>query len=330
MRVFVAGASGAIGTRLVPQLIERGHEVIGTSRSPTNAERVRALGAEPAVLDLLDPRAVRKAVFQTEPDAIVHQATALAGVGFSRNLDSTFAQTNRLRTEGTDALLAAAREAGVRRFVAQSFASMRYAREGGPVKTEDDPLDPTPVAATRETNAAMRYLDQAVTDAGGVALRYGGFYGAPNDGLLEPVRKRQFPIVGDGGGVSSFVHLDDAAAATVLALEHDGAGVYNIVDDEPARVREWLPVLASVLGAKPPRHFPRWLARLFAGDAAVMMGTEARGASNAKAKRQLGWELRHPSWREGFVAAYASTTPNGHMVAELSEGRPLANQAGHR
>jgi nucleoside-diphosphate-sugar epimerase len=311
MRVFVAGASGAIGSRLVPQLIDRGHEVIGTFRSPGSAERVRALRAEPVALDLLDARAVRKAVLETEPEAIVHQATALADVRFSRNLDRTFAQTNRLRTEGTDALLAAAREAGVRRFVAQSFASYRYAREGGPVKTEDDPLDPSPVATTRETNAAMRHLDEAVTDAGGIALRYGGFYGAPNDGLIEPVRKRQFPIVGNGGGVFSFIHLDDAAAATVLALEHDGAGIYNTVDDEPAPVRDWLPVLANALGAGPPRHFPRWLARLVAGEAAVVMGTEARGASNAKAKRELGWTLRYPSCREGFVAAYASITPGG-------------------
>jgi nucleoside-diphosphate-sugar epimerase len=308
MRVFVAGASGVIGRRLVAKLIDRGHEVIGTSRSPGNAERARALGAEPIALDLLNPRAVRKAVLETEPDAIVHQATALADVRFSRNLDRTFAQTNRLRIEGTDALLAAAREARVRRFVGQSFANARYAREGGSVKTEEDPLDPTPVPTTRKTNAAMRHLDQAVTDAGGIALRYGSFYGAPNDALLEPVRKRQFPIVGDGGGVSSFIHLDDAAAATVLALEHGGAGIYNVVDDEPAPVREWLPLLANVLGAKPPRHVPRWLARLFAGEAAVSMGTEARGASNAKAKRELGWELRYPSWRQGFVAAYASTT----------------------
>jgi 2-alkyl-3-oxoalkanoate reductase len=307
MRVFVAGASGAIGTRLVPRLIDRGHEVIGTFRSPGHAERVRTLGAEPIALDLLDTGAVRKAVLEARPGAIVHQATALADARFSRNLDRTFAQTNRLRTEGTDALLAAAREAAVRRFVAQSFASARYARVGGPIKTEDDPLDPTPVPTTRETNAAMRYLDEAVTAAGGIALRYGGFYGAPNDGLLEPVRKRQFPIVGDGGGVSSFIHLDDAAEATVLALEHDGAGLYNIVDDEPAPVREWLPVLAEVLGAAPPRHFPRWLARLFAGEAAVMMGTESRGASNAKATRELGWQPRHASWREGFVDAYAST-----------------------
>jgi nucleoside-diphosphate-sugar epimerase len=304
MRVFVAGASGAIGSRLVPQLIERGHEVIGTHRSPGSAERVRELGAQPVALDLLDAREVRKAVLEAEPDAIVHQATALADVRFSRNFDRLFEQTNRLRTEGTDSLLAAAREAGVSRFLAQSFASARYAREGGPVKTEDDPLDPDPVPSTRETNAAMRYLDEAVTSAGGIALRYGGFYGAPNDGLVEPVRKRQYPIVGDGGGVFSFIHLDDAATATVLALEHGGSGVYNVVDDEPAPVREWLPVLADALGARPPRRFPRWLARLFAGDAAVMMGTEARGASNAKAKRELGWQLRYPSWRQGFAATY--------------------------
>jgi nucleoside-diphosphate-sugar epimerase len=307
MRVFVAGASGAIGSRLVPQLIDRGHEVIGTFRSPGNDERLRVLGAKPVQLDLLDARAVRKAVLETEPHAIVHQATALANVRFSRHLDRSFAQTNRLRIEGTDALLAAAREAGVRRFVAQSFASMRYARKGGWVKTEDDPLDPNPPAGMGETDAAMRYLDEVVIDAGGIALRYGGFYGAPNDGLVGPVRKRQFPIVGDGGGVFSFIHLDDAAAATVLALEHGRAGIYNVVDDEPAPVREWLPVLAAVLGAKPPRRVPRWLARLVGGELAVMMGTESRGASNAKAKRELSWTPRYPSWREGFVAAYAST-----------------------
>jgi nucleoside-diphosphate-sugar epimerase len=307
MRVFVAGASGAIGTRLVPQLLDRGHEVIGTSRSPGSAERIRALGAEPMTLDLLDTRAVRSAVLETDPDAIVHQATALADVRFSRNLDRTFAQTNRLRREGTDALLAAAREAGVPRFVAQSFANFRYAREGGPVKTEDDPLDPTPVETMRETSAAMTYLDEAVLAAGGIALRYGSFYGAPNDGLLEPVRKRQFPIVGDGGGVSSFIHLDDAASATVLALEHHGPAIYNIVDDEPAPVRQWLPVLAKALGTRPPRHFPVWLARLFAGEAGVMLGTEARGASNAKAKRELGWSLRYPTWRQGFAEVYAKS-----------------------
>jgi 2-alkyl-3-oxoalkanoate reductase len=304
MRVFVAGASGAIGSRLVPQLIDRGHEVIGTFHSPASAARVRALGAEPVALDLLDAQAVLRAVRQAGPEAIVHQATALAGVRFGRSLDRTFGPTNRLRTEGTDALLAAAREAGVRRFVAQSFASYRYAREGGPVKTEDDPLDPSPPAMARETNAAMRHLDEAVTAAGGIALRYGGFYGAANDGLVKPVRKRQFPVIGAGEGISSFIHLDDAAAATVLALEHDGAGLYNIVDDEPAPMREWLPALASALGAKPPRHVPLWLAGLVAGKGAVMMSVESRGASNAKAKRELGWTPRYPSWRQGFIAAY--------------------------
>jgi 2-alkyl-3-oxoalkanoate reductase len=306
MRVFVAGASGAIGARLVPQLLDRGHEVIGSSRSPESAERIRALGAKPIVLDLLDRRAVRKAVLETKPDAIVNQATALANVRFSRNLDKSFEQTNRLRREGTDALIAAAREAGVARFVAQSFASMRYARQGGPVKTEDDPLDPTPVAGMTETAAAMTYLDEAVTKAGGIALRYGNFYGAGNDGWVAPLRKRQFPIVGDGGGVASFIHLEDAAAATVLALEHEGPAIYNIVDDEPAPVREWLPVLAEALGAKPPRHFPVWLARVFAGEAAVMLGTTARGASNAKARRELAWTPRYPSWRQGFAEVYAA------------------------
>jgi 2-alkyl-3-oxoalkanoate reductase len=308
MRVFVVGASGAIGSRLVPQLVELGHQVIGTCRSPDKVERVRELGAEPVVLDALDSPAVREAVVAAQPDAVIHQATALANVSFSRNLDRSFAQTNRLRTEGTDNLLAAAHGAGVRRFVAQSFASYRYAREGGPVKSEGDPLDADPPAVMRETTAAMHHLDKAVADAGGIALRYGGFYGALNDGLIEPVRKRRFPIVGDGGGVSSFIHLDDAAAATVLALEHDGPALYNIVDDEPAPVREWLPVLANALGAKPPRHFPVWLARLFAGEGAVMIGTDARGASNAKAKRELGWTLRYPSWRQSFAEVYANPT----------------------
>ena len=315
MRVFVAGASGAIGTRLVPQLSDAGHEVIGTHHSPSSANLLRTLGAKPVLLDLLDARAVRKAVLENEPEAIVHQATALGNLKFGRNFDKMFAKTNALRTKGTDALLAAAREASVRRFIAQSFASYRYAREGGPVKTEDDPLDPDPLPTTRETQAAMRYLDQTVSDAGGVALRYGGFYGAANDGLVEPVRKRQFPIVGDGGGVSSFIHLDDAASATVIALEHDGPAIYNIVDDEPAPVREWLPVLAQALGAMPPRRVPRWLARLIAGEAAVMIGTEARGASNAKARRDLGWTLRYPSWRQGFAEVY---------------GKPTATTAGRR
>jgi 2-alkyl-3-oxoalkanoate reductase len=318
MRVLVAGASGALGSRLVPQLIEAGHDVIGTYNSPTNAELLRTLGAKPVMLDLLDTRAVRKAVLENAPEAIVHQATALGNAKWGRNFDKTFARTNELRTGGTDALLAAAREAAVRRFVAQSFASYRYARDGGPVKTENDPLDPSPPANGQQSFAAMAYLDRTVTEAGGIALRYGLFYGAANDGLIEPVRKRQYPIIGDGGGITSWIHLEDAAAATVLALEQDGPGIYNIVDDEPAPVREWLPVFAQALGAKPPRRFPTWLARLFAGEAAVVMGTDARGASNAKAKRELGWTPRYPSWRQGFPAVYSALRIDGPKAAHRS------------
>ncbi|HEX4215663.1 MAG TPA: NAD(P)-dependent oxidoreductase [Candidatus Dormibacteraeota bacterium] len=303
MRVMVVGAGGAIGTRLVPQLRERGHQVVGSSRSSAGGERLRALGAEPIALDALDAEAVRRAVADIHPDAIVHQATALSDLSDFKHFDRSFAQTNRLRTEGTDNLIAAASEAGVGRLVFQSYANHRYARVGGPVKAEDDPLDPAPVAAMRETLAAMAHLDRAVTAAGGIALRYGNFYGDP-DGLLEAVRARKFPIVGDGAGVWSQIHLEDAAAATVLALEHEGPAVYNIVDDEPAATGVWLPELARIIGARPPQHFPRPIARLFAGEAPVVMATESRGASNARAKRELGWTLRYPSWRQGFAAAY--------------------------
>ena len=320
MRVFLTGASGAIGSRLVPRLIDAGHEVTGTHSSPSSAELLRTLGARPIRLDLLDASAVREAVLEAEPDAIVHEATALSDVKFSRNMDKVTAKTSELRTTGTDALLAAARGAGVRRFVAQSVAAFsRYAREGGPVKTEDDPVDPTPPKNFQQTAAAMTYLEQVVTDFGGIALRYGVFYGAANDGTVEPVRKRQFPIVGDGGGIWSWIHLDDAAAATVLALEHDGPAIYNIVDDEPAAVREWLPVLAESLRAKPPRRFPTWLARLLAGAPVTVMSTEARGASNAKAKRELGWTPRYPSWRKGFPAVYSAPVPP-RRLSSLYEG----------
>jgi 2-alkyl-3-oxoalkanoate reductase len=304
MRIFVAGATGALGERLVPQLVERGHEVAGTTRTSAKAEGLKAAGADPVVLDLLDRDAVRAAVLAARPDAIVHEATALAGVSDFKDFDGSFEATNRLRTEGTDALLAAAREAGVERFVAQSFAGWPYAREGGPVKSEDDPLDQAPVESMDDTLAAIRHLERAVVAANGVVLRYGGLYGSPEDPQAELVRRRRFPIVGDGDGVLSFVHLDDAASATVLAVERGAPGVYNVVDDEPAPVREWLPELASILGAKPPRRVPRWLARLLAGEAAVVLMTEVRGASNAKAKRELGWTLRYPSWRQGFAAAY--------------------------
>jgi 2-alkyl-3-oxoalkanoate reductase len=328
MRVFVAGASGALGSRLVPQLIEAGHEVIGTHNSPASAELLRTLGAKPVLVDLLDARAVREAVLENEPEAIVHQATALANAKFGRNFDKVFARTNQLRTKGTDALLAAAREAGVRRFVAQSFASYRYAREGGPVKTERDPLDPTPPATARQSFAAVAYLEQAVIGAGGIALRYGVFYGADNDGLIEPVRKRHYPIVGDGGGVTSWIHLEDAAAATVLALEHEGSVIYNIIDDEPAPVREWLPVLARALGAKPPRRFPTWLARLVAGEAAVVIGTDARGASNAKAKRELSWTPRYSSWRQGFPVTYSATRVADRSKPTRTHVQTIASASG--
>jgi 2-alkyl-3-oxoalkanoate reductase len=304
MRVLVVGASGVIGTHLVPQLRQRGHQVIGTCRAAGKAERLRALGAEPVVLDVLDAGAIRAAACAIEPDAIIYQATALAGVSDFKHFDASFAATNRLRTEGIDNLLAAARAAGVARIVAQSYACHRYARVGGPVKTEDDPLDAHPPAAMAQTLAAMAHLDQAVTGAGGVALRYGNFYGDPGDGWPAIMRARRFPIVGDGAGVWSHIHLDDAAAATVLALGHHGPAVYNIVDDEPVACRMWLPALAKIVGARRPQHFPKLVARLLAGEAPVVMATESRGAANAKAKNELGWTLRYPSWRQGFAAAY--------------------------
>ena len=306
MRVFVAGATGAIGSRLVPQLIERGHDVTGSSRSRVRAGRLAEQGAQGVVLDLLDRRAVREAILAVRPDAIVHEATALAGLSDFKHFDRSFAETNSLRTEGTDALLEAAQAAGVERFLAQSFAGWPFAREGAAAKSEEDELDPSPVPAMRESLDAIRHLEEAVVGADGIVLRYGAFYGAPDDAQLELVRRGRFPIVGEGGGVSSFVHLEDAAAATVLALERGRPGVYNVVDDEPAPASEWLPALAAAIGAKPPRRVPRWLARLVAGEAAVALMTEARGASNAKAKRELGWTLRYPSWREGFVASYSA------------------------
>jgi 2-alkyl-3-oxoalkanoate reductase len=327
MRVFLTGASGAIGRRLVPQLVDAGHDVTGTHHSAEGASLLRQMGANPVRLDLLDAPAVSNAVRKAQPDAIIHEATALANVKFGRNMDKVMAETSELRTKGTDALLAAAREAGVQRFVAQSVAAFsRYAREGGPVKTEDDPVDQTPPRYFQQSAAAMIYLERAVTDFGGVALRYGAFYGDANDGTLEPVRKRQFPIVGDGGGIWSWIHLVDAATATVLALEQNGPAIYNIVDDEPAAVRDWLPALARALGAKPPWRLPTWLARLLAGEVMVVMSTEARGASNAKAKRELGWAPRYPSWRTGFPAAYSAigvadrATPHAAPHATHSTG----------
>ena len=311
MKVFVAGATGVLGRELVPQLVARGHEVVGMTRSPAKQDLVRSLGARAVVADALDPDAVAHAVASAEPEVIVHQLTALSGESGPRHIDRFFETTNRLRTEGTDHLLAAGRAVGARRFVAQSFGGFRFARTGGPVQTEADPLDPDPPTALRAGLAAYLYLEHAVTTiewGEGLVLRYGGFYGpgtsislAPDAQMAAPIRKRRLPIVGDGGGITSYIHVADAAAATVAAVEHGRPGIYNVVDDEPAPVREWLPVLANALGAKPPRHVPRWLARLLAGEAATAMMTETKGASNAKAKRELGWQPRYPSWRQGFA-----------------------------
>jgi nucleoside-diphosphate-sugar epimerase len=303
MRVLVVGATGVLGSRLVPLLTARGHQVTGTSRSAAKAGYLRSLGADPAALDVLDPAAVRATVAAARPDAIVYQATDLTGRGFARNMDRGFAPTNRLRTAGTDNLLAAAEAAGVHRFIGQSFAPFRYAHEGGPVKEENDPLLAAPPATARQSFAAMAHVDQAVTAAGGISLRYGGFYGT-EDSMVKAVRKRQFPLIGDGAGIMSFIHLDDAAAATALALDVDGPAVYNITDDEPAPMRDWLPALAAALGAKPPRHFPGWVGSLLMGESMSML-SQARGASNAKAGKELGWTPRYPSYREGFAAAYA-------------------------
>jgi 2-alkyl-3-oxoalkanoate reductase len=316
MKVFVAGATGVLGRALVPQLVARDHEVVGMTRSASKQDLVRSLGALPVVADALDPDAVAQAVASAEPEVIVHQLTALSGRMSARDMrhperSAAATMTNRLRTEGTDHLLAAGRAVGARRFVAQSFAAFRFARTGGPVQTEADPLDPNPPAALRTVQEGYLYLERAVMTiewGEGLVLRYGGFYGpgtaislAPDAVMAAPIRKRRFPIVGDGGGVWSHVHIDDAAAATAAAVERGQPGVYNVVDDDPAPVREWLPVLANALDAKPPRRIPRWLGRLVAGEAATATMTEARGASNAKAKRELGWQLRYPSWRQGFA-----------------------------
>jgi nucleoside-diphosphate-sugar epimerase len=309
MRVFVAGATGAIGKQLVPRLVAAGHEVHGMTRSESKQALLDESGAVPVVADALDPDQVAEAVARVRPDVIVHQLTAI-GSPNPRHFDRDFALTNRLRIEGTDHLLSAGQAVGVRRFVAQSYGAWPYVRTGGPVKSEEDPLDPTPAREMRETLAAIRHLEQAVLGARwteGIVLRYGAFYGpgtsmAPGGEQFELVRRRRFPLVGDSGGVWSFIHISDAAEATVAAVAHGSRGVYNVVDDDPAPVAEWLPALARELGARKPMRVPRFIGRLLAGEAGVVMMTDARGASNAKAKRELAWRPAHPSWRQGFAA----------------------------
>jgi nucleoside-diphosphate-sugar epimerase len=309
--MFIAGGSGAIGRRLIPALVQRGHDVIGTTRTPDKAGLLARLGAQPVVLDALDRDQVVKAVIDARPDVVIHELTAIGALNF-RNIDASFALTNRLRTEGIDNLLEAAGAAGVPRFVAQSFGGWPNQRSGGPVKTEDDPLDPNPIAGSVQSVAAIKYVESTVEHAGGIVLRYGGFYGPGNalgkdeagrDGLmLEMVRKRRLPIVGGGAGITSFIHIDDAAGATVVAAEGAGRpGIYNIVDDEPAPASEWVPYLAKAVGAKPPLRVPTWLVRPILGPMGVVMMTSARGSSNARAKRELGWQPIYPSWRKGFL-----------------------------
>jgi nucleoside-diphosphate-sugar epimerase len=308
MKVLVAGATGALGKVLVPQLIAAGHEVTGMTRSDTGAAALRALGVDAVTADGLDGAAVKAAVAAAAPDVVVHQMTALKSDISFKKFDESFALTNRLRTEGTDHLLAAAKAAGVRRVVAQSFAGWNLARSGGPVKTEDDPLDPDPVPATRQTMEAIEHVERAVTGDPafeGLALRYAGFYGpgsmiGKGGAMVEQVKARKLPIIGDGAGVWSFIHFEDAAAATVRAVEQGAPGIYQIADDEPAPASVWVPELARILGARPPRKVPAWLGRLAAGELGVSVFTKMRGADNTKAKRELGWRLKYPSWRQGF------------------------------
>jgi nucleoside-diphosphate-sugar epimerase len=325
MRIFVAGAAGAIGQRLVPQLVAAGHQVTASTRRPDGQARLRAMGAEPAVMDGLDPAAVGEAVARARPEVVIHQMTALAAGTDLRHFDRSFAVTNRLRTEGTDHLLAAATAAGARRFIAQGFTGWSNIRSGGPVKTEQDPLDPDPPANQRQTLAALRYLENAVTGAPGlegIVLRYGALYGPGTaNEVLGFTRQRKLPLVGEAGGVWSFLHTDDAAAATVAALTRGRPGVYNITDDEPAKVADWLPWLARELGAKPPMRLPVWLARLAAGEVAVSVLTQIRGSSNAKARAELDWVPSWASWRQGFLAVDGAEQAGGPAGAARAAGK---------
>jgi nucleoside-diphosphate-sugar epimerase len=334
MEIFVAGATGAIGQRLVPRLVAAGHHVVATTRSPAKAGLLRALGAEPAIMDGLDPVAVGEAVGRAQPEVVIHQMTQITLSSDLRHFDREFAVTNRLRTEGTDNLLAAATAAGARRFIAQSYAGWPAIRTGGPVKTEDDPFDPDPPAAQRASLAAIRHLENAVTGAPaveGIVLRYGSFYG-PGTGneFFALARKRKVPLIGDGAGVWSFLHIDDAAGATVAALDRGRRGIYNVTDDEPAKVADWLPFVAETVGGRPPLHIPAWAAKLVAGEVAVSMMTKIRGASNTRARAELGWSPAYPSWRQGFPAALAAgAEPAGVAAAGTGTGAGKASDGRH-
>jgi 2-alkyl-3-oxoalkanoate reductase len=303
MRVLVAGATGAVGKQLVPQLIAAGHQVTASTRSPGKAAGLEAAGADVAVVDGLDAVGVGEAVAKAEPEVIIHQMTSLGDYNL-RHFDRTFAKTNELRTTGLDNLMAAAQAAGARRLIVQSYSGWPNIRTGSPVKTEDDPLDPDPPQAMRATLDAIRYLENAVMSSPmeGVVLRYGSLYGpGASDLLVDMIKRRQVPMIGNGAGIWSWIHVQDAASAAVAALDR-GDGVYNIVDDAPAPVSQWLPFLASAVGARKPLRLPVWLGRLAAGEAAVSMMTQVRGSSNVKAKRELSWALAWPTWRDGFTS----------------------------
>jgi len=310
MRVLVAGATGVVGRQLVPQLIAAGHQVTGTTRSAGKADLLRSAGADAAVVDGLDAVAVGEAVAKAEPEVVIHQMTSLSGDFDLRHFARTFDVTNRLRTAGVDNLLAAAQAAGARRIIAQSFAGFPTIRSGGPVKTEDDPYDPEPPKDMRGALEAIKYLERAVVTSPleGIVLRYGPLYGpGSTDVMVDILKRRQIPVIGNGAGVWSFLHVQDAASAAVAAIDRGEPGIYNVVDDEPAPVSEWLPVLARCVGAKPPLRVPAWLGRLLAGEAAVSMMTQVRGASNAKAKRELGWAPAWATWRDGFARGLFAT-----------------------
>ena len=310
MRILIAGATGVVGQRLVPFLTEAGHDVVGTTRTPTKIQALERAGATAAVMNALDPSSVQRVMADAKPDVVVHQLTELGGHFDLRKLDATFAGTNALRTKGTDNLLAAVQAVGVTRFVAQSYTGWPNARSGG-LKTEEDPLDPDPPPAALQTITAIKHVEEVVPNAeglDGLVLRYGAFYGpgtsiGAGGELSELVRARKLPLIGDGSGVWSFVQIDDAARATAAAIERGDPGLYNVVDDEPAPVAEWLPVLAQAVGGRPPRRLPVWLARMAVGDVGIAMMTQSRGSANDKAKRELDWRPEWPSWRQGFIAA---------------------------
>ena len=320
MRVFVAGAGGAVGRRLVPMMVARGHQVTGTTSREETAEAIRRLGAEPVVVDGLDAVGIGEAGSPSRAgsdhprdDRAVRRARLQA-------LRSLVRADEPLRTEGTENLLAAAKASGVKRFVAQSFTGWSNARTGSLIKTEDDPLDPRPLKEQTQTLAAIKFLERAVLEAPmeGIVVRYGGLYGpGSSEKLVEILNRRMFPVIGSGAGIVSSTHIDDAAGGTLAALERGRRGIYNIVDDEPAPTREFIPAIAEAVGAKPPLHVPGWLGRLFAGEIAVAMMTEGRGSSNAKAKRDLDWQPIWPSWRDGFRRGLDTPVPLPPRAADI-------------